>query len=149
MQKRTYSTGLKIKYKLGILTKDVKSQIHRNTRYYWKTHFDINQVFGIDDFDEDEDNIRLIKTNYENERLKKMVLVLSKTYLILISLVRTFKHKKYLIFQQKTNIIRLINEYQGYFGVKRLSGLFDISTKRYYTWKYLNNLTLLKKSVKG
>ena len=72
-KKRIYSTGLKVKFKLGILPSDIKLQIHRNTRYYWKHNFDLNNVFGIENFDKNEDNIRLIRTIYENERLKKMV----------------------------------------------------------------------------
>ena len=55
MSKRTYSTGLKIKYKLGLLPKEITLQIHRNTRRYWDTNLNISTIFGIDSFEEDED----------------------------------------------------------------------------------------------
>ena len=137
--KRIYSTGLKIKFKLGVLSNDIKLQVHRNTRYYWTHHFDLNNVFGIDDFDKDEDNIKLIKTIYENERLKKMVLTLSKTYLVLISIIRALEHKKHLVYQNHKHIVNIIDEFKDYFGVKRLSKLFDITPKRYFTWKYMQD----------
>lgn len=136
---RTYSTGLKIKYKLGLLPDHIKQQIHRNTRYYWSTHFDLNHVFGIDDFDKNEDNIELIKTIYENQRLKKMVLALSKAYIILSTIIKSLDRQKHLIYQQSGVIIKVIDEFKDYFGTNKLTKLFDISPKRYLTWKYMHN----------
>ena len=139
MSKRTYSTGLKIKYKLGLLPDNICLQIHRNTRWYWDNKMDLNHIFGINDFEEDEDNIKLITKIYEIEKLKKMVMALTKVYLVMLAIVNSLQHKDNYLYEQKTLILNIIDEFRVYFGVAKICKLFNLSTQRFYTWKFVNN----------
>ena len=59
--------------------------------------------------------------------------------MVLISIIRTLEHKKHLVYHHHKHIVNIIDEFKGYFGVERLSKLFDITPKRYFTWKYMQN----------
>ncbi len=138
MAKRTYSTGLKIKYKLGLLPKEVTLQIHRNTRRYWDNKLNINQIFGIEDFEENEDDIKLLSKIFEIEKLKKMVIALTKTYFVLLAIINSLPRKENLLYQQSTSIINIIDEFKNNFGLLIMCKLLCISSQRYYTWKFEN-----------
>jgi len=135
--KRKYSTGLIVKYKLGLLSTDIIREIPSSTRSYWKNEISINKIFGIENFQEDEDNIKLLKLIYENERLTKLVRLLSKSYIILLQIFNTIENKNIKLYKNKNIIINIIDEYKTIFGVKKVCKLLNISYKKYFTWKYM------------
>jgi len=135
--KRKYSTGLIVKYKLGLLSNNIIKEIPSSTRSYWKNGISINKIFGIENFQEDEDNIKLLKLIYENERLTKLVRLLSKSYIILLQIFKSIENKNTKLYKNKEIIINIVNEYKTTFGVKKVCNLLNISYKKYFTWKYM------------
>jgi len=133
--KNTYSTGLIIKYKLGLLSHDVTQFIPSSTLWNWKNNRNLSNIIGIDKFEENEDNIQLLELIYQNERFLKMVTLLAKVLVIMQSIINSLENKNYRLYQSKQLIINIITEYKHHFGITKICKLFCISSKRYYTWK--------------
>jgi putative transposase len=132
--KRSYHTDIMIQYKLCILPQEVIKQIASSTIDNWKKR-DINRYFGMDNINDYEKNLAMMKDFLSRKTLLNAAKALYYIYCVNVKLFEKVKGKKSIIRQSGVVIIKTIDQVKEVIGQAKALKAFGISHQQYHAWK--------------
>lgn len=144
-KKKSYHTNFKIKYRLGMLTKNETKLAPSSTRHYWKS-INFCEMIGADADDPLMNNIDFHKaflTKHSLVKIAKCLWWICTTYSELFEKMRGWKK---MLRKQQQIVVKCIQQIAPTLGFKRSCRLLKISYQQFFRWQnsFVCNKSLLK-----
>ena len=132
--KQTYHTDIQLRYKMGLLSDELKKQIPSSTLCNWKQR-DFSKIFSCETIYDDFENIEMIKAFLTKKRLLNAAKALYFVFTTLQILMSKIENRKQILSNSKEIIIKTIEKTKDTLGLKRVLNAFGINYQWFYRWK--------------